>query len=190
MPTPVEKYIEHLDSIFDVTPQFFKNESLDPHFPGVTSIVYRNIPEEGYITGFTYGLSVVNHAAYEHGRPELCISVKSERIEWGQVAGYVANSLRGDCPFRYGDSINFKEQISEESEMDAFFMFAPSLLDPEYYLHIDIGADYCVDITGLYPMYSEEMDVLQEIGLEEFWHHANFDLYDINRKRITKNEPS
>jgi len=29
----------------------------------------------------------------------------------------------------------------------------------------------------------EEAAVLEEIGLEKFWHHDNFDMYDVNRKR-------
>lgn len=184
MESPVETYLAHLDSIFEREPLFFDNESKDADLPGVTSIVYKDIPEPGYITGFTYGLSIVEHPDWKHCRPELCISVRSEGLEWARVAGYVANQLRGDCPFSYGDSINFREQISDESEMDAFFVFAPSIIGPELYDHIEIGTDYRVCIAGLYPMFSDEMPVLDKIGLKDFWHHENFDLYDVNRDRI------
>jgi len=80
--------------------------------------------------------------------------------------------------------MNFQRQICEESKMDAFFVFAPSIIGPDLYKDIDIGADYRVCIAGLYPMYSDEMPVLDQLGLKDFWHHKNFDLYDVNRAHI------
>ncbi|MDX2171964.1 MAG: hypothetical protein SFY56_02515 [Bacteroidota bacterium] len=183
--TPVEKYLEHLDNIFQKEPELFKNDSLIEGIPGVTSIVYRDIPEKGYTTALTYGLSLVKHPSWKFGRPELCISVESSKIDWGQVAGFLANKLRGDCPFSYGQTINFYERISDDSEMDAFFIFAPGTLDKKDYLNIDIGTDYKICIAGLYPMYSNELEAYQKIGLEAFWHHPNFDTYSVRRKRIT-----
>lgn len=182
--TPVEKYLEHLDKIFRREPEFFKNDSLIEGLPGVSSIVYRDVPEKGYITALTYGLSLVKHPDWKFGRPELCISVESSGNAWAMVAGYVANHLRGDCPFSYGQTINFGERISEDSEMDAFLIFAPSTLDREDYLDIDVGLDYKINIAGLYPIYSEEMDVYDQIGLKAFWHHPDFDNYSVNRERI------
>lgn len=44
--TPIERYLEHLDSIFQKEPEFFKNDSLISGVPGVSSIVYRDIPEK------------------------------------------------------------------------------------------------------------------------------------------------
>lgn len=100
------------------------------------------------------------------------------------MVGFIANKLRGDCPFCYGQTINFGERISDDSEMDAFFIFAPSTLNSEDYSNIDIGEDYKINIAGLYPMYSDELDIYSEIGLEAFWHHPNFDNYSVTRKRI------
>ena len=183
--TPVEKYLEHLDRIFQTEPEFYKNDSLIDGISGVTTIVYKDIPEKGYTTALTYGLSLVKHDNWKFGRPELCISVESSNLEWGQVVGFIANKLRGDCPFSYGQTINFREQISNDSEMDAFFIFAPSTLDKDDYLNIDIGTDYKINIAGLYPMYSDELEVFEKIGLEEFWHHQDFDNYSVKRKKIT-----
>jgi hypothetical protein len=182
--TSAERYLEHLDGIFRQEPKFYKEDSLVDGLPGVTSIVYTDIPEKGYITALTYGLSLVRHPDWKYGRPELCISVESSNLDWGQVVGYLANKLRGDCPFSYGQTINFREQISDDSEMDAFFIFAPSTLDQEDYLNIDIGTDYKINIAGLYPMYSDELEVYEKIGLEEFWHHPGYDNYSVTRKRI------
>jgi hypothetical protein len=178
-------FLEHLDDIFQIEPEFYKNDSLIDGVPGVVSIVYRDVPEKGFITAFTYGLSLVKHPEWKYGRPELCISVESESSDWEQIVGFVANKLRGDFTFSYGQTINFREKISDDSEMDAFFIFAPSTIDKEDYSEIDIGTDYKINIAGLYPMYSEEIEVYQEIGLEKFWHHPNFDNYSVKRNKIT-----
>ncbi|GAA4166592.1 hypothetical protein GCM10022217_40620 [Chryseobacterium ginsenosidimutans] len=182
--TPIEKYIEHLDNIFQQEPLFYNNESLIDGVKGVTSIVYRDIPEKGFITAITYGLSLIEHPEWKLGRPELCISVESENLDWGIVAGFIANQLRGKASFCYGETINFGEQISEDSEMNAFLIFAPSILDKDDYLDIDVGTDYKINIAGLYPIYSDEIEVYNQIGLKEFWFHPNFDNYSVNRKRI------
>lgn len=181
---PAEQYLNHLDRIFQQEPELYMEKSLIEGIPGVTTIVYRDIPKKGYTTAFTYGLSLVQHPAWKVGRAELCISVSSPRLDWAQAMGYIANKLRGDCPFSYGQLINFEEKISDDSEMDAFFIFAPSTIDKEDYLHIDIGAGYKVSIASLYPMYSDEIEVYENIGLEKFWHHPNFDNYKVDRKKI------
>lgn len=182
--TPIEKYLEHLDKIFQVEPEFYSNDSIHPELKGVTSIVYRDIPEQGMITALTYGLSLIDHPDWINGRSELLISVDSDDIAWGQVAGFVANKLRGDCPFCYGNTINFREKISGKSEMDAFLVFAPSTLEKKDFLDIDIGLDYNINIAGLYPIYASEMNLINDWGLEKFWHHPEFDNYNVNRNRI------
>ncbi|WP_295127760.1 suppressor of fused domain protein [uncultured Chitinophaga sp.] len=180
-----ELYLRHLEQIFQREPEFYTMESPVEGLPGVTALVYKDIPEPGYITGFTYGLSLVEHPDWQLGRPELCISVKSENMAWATVAAYMANHLRGDCPFLYAQTINFGDQIAADSPMDAFFVFAPSLLEREDYVNIDIGLGYKINIAGLYPMYAAEIPVLEAMGLEKFWHHPHFDLYDVNREMIT-----
>lgn len=182
--TPIEKYLAHLDKIFQTKPEYYGDESKKDGIPGVTSIIYKDIPEKGMVTGITYGLSLENHPDWKFGRPELIITVDSKDISWAQVAGYLANSLRGDCPFSYSNTINFREKISDESEMDAFLVFAPSILDKKDYLNIDIGLDYKINIAGLYPIYASEMEYIEKNGLEKFWKHPDFDMYNVNRKRI------
>lgn len=182
--TPIEKYLSHLDNIFQIEPEFFGGDKKGDH-PGVTSIVYSELPESGMITGLTYGLSLVEHPDWKLGRPELLISVESTDKSWAQAAGFIAEQLRGDCPFSYSYTVNFGEPISDESEMDAFLVFVPSILDKEFCLNVDIGLDYKINIAGLYPIYSTEMKLVNEWGLEKFWHHPDFDNYNVNRKRIT-----
>lgn len=182
--TPVEKFMAHLDRIFQTEPEYYKEESETDGIAGVTSIVYKDIPEKGMITGITYGLSLGNHPDWKLGRPELIITVDSKDASWAQVAGYLANSLRGNCPFSYSNTINFGEKISDESEMDAFLVFAPSILDKKDFANIDVGLNYKINIAGLYPIYAPEMEYIDKNGLEKFWKHPNFDMYNVNRKRI------
>ncbi|SFO70171.1 Suppressor of fused protein (SUFU) [Chitinophaga sp. YR627] len=183
--TPAALYLEHLDKIFQVEPAFYREASNTEGLPGLTAIVYKDIPEKGYTTAFTYGLSLGTHAEWTLGRPELCICVASDNDAWGQVAAYIANRLRGDCPFLYGQTINFGTRISEDSDMDAFFIFAPSILDREEYTDIDVGTDYKINIAGLYPMYADETDAYEKLGLKDFWHHPDYDNYSVNRKKVT-----
>lgn len=184
--TPVEKYLAHLDRIFQTEPEFFIEKSEKDGIAGVTTMVYKDIPEKGMITGVTYGLSLGNNPNWKFGRPELIITVDSKDISFAQVAGFLANKLRENCPFSYSNTINFRESISDESEMDAFLVFTPSILDKKDFSNIDIGLNYKINIAGLYPIYSSEMDFIEKNGLETFWKHPNFDLYNVNRKRIVE----
>lgn len=182
--TPTEKYLQHLDDIFQQEPEFYSHKSALEGVPDVTAIVYRDVPEKGYITAFTYGLSLVKHPDWELGRPELCISVASSDLNWGLVAGYIANQLRGECPFAYGETINFGQPITADSAMDAFFIFAPSTITAGDYLNVDIGLDYNINIAGLYPMYATELGLYEKTGLEGFWNHPGYDNYSISRAPI------
>ncbi|WP_298499563.1 suppressor of fused domain protein [uncultured Algibacter sp.] len=184
--TPVEKYLAHLDRIFQTEPEYFIEKSEKDGIDGVTTMVYKDIPEKGMITGITYGLSLGNHPDWKFGRPELIITVDSKDISFAQVAGFLANKLRENCPFSYSNTINFREKISDESEMDAFLVFTPSILDKKDFSNVDIGLNYKINIAGLYPIYSSEMEFIENNGLEKFWKHPNFDMYDVNRKRVTK----
>jgi len=185
--SPAEQYLNHLNKIFKKEPLLFKEESLDKNLPGVTTIVYENVPEKGMITSFTYGLSLGNHPDWKNGRPELTLTVKSENFSWGRISGHLANWLRDKCPFSYGDPIDFQERISDDSEMDGFLVFAPSIFkNKSDYDNLDIGTKYRIYIKGIYPIYSSEIEVMPKLGFEKFWKHPNFDLYNVNRKRITE----
>ncbi len=182
--TPVEKYLAHLDSIFQREPEFFKNESLIEGVNNVTAIVYRDYPTIGYITAVTYGLSLVEHPDWTTHRPELAICVESEEINWGIVIGYIANHLRGRVPFTYGNTINFGQQISKDSEMDAFLIFAPLIFEKDEFMNIDVGADYKINLAGMYPIYNDEIPLYNQLGPEEFWKLPGFNPYKVSREKI------
>ena len=184
--TPIERYLTYLNNIFQVQPTLSTHESGIDGVEGMTSIIYENIPKKGMITGVTYGLSLIEYDEPKNERPELIISVKSEDVAWIKAITLLASQLRGDCPFTYGDAINFRERISMESNMDAFWIFAPDILEKEQFLGIDIGTDYSINLAGIYPIYSSEIQLINRIGVEKFWHHPDFDKFNVIRKRIEK----
>jgi hypothetical protein len=103
----VERYLAHLDALSDdVEPEFWPVESTKPGLKGVTAIGYRGLPEPGMLLGLTYGLSLVDHELWQHGKPELCICVQSEDPLWVLAVATLAEQLRGDCPFQYGDTLS------------------------------------------------------------------------------------
>jgi hypothetical protein len=117
------------------------------------------------------------------GRPELSICVKSQDPAWVLAISYLAERLRHDCPFSYGNTINFGEAISSDSSMDGFVVFAPIALDPAD-AHVDVGDELPIHIVGMYPTYASERRLIAEHGLEAFW-QKEWDPYDVTRPPVS-----
>lgn len=180
----LERYLDHLDSIFLVEPELFSLDPLEDDGADVICIVYSDIPETDMITGLTYGLSEVSHPEWIYSRPELSITIDSSDIAWPLAIAEMARNLRGICSFRYGNVINFGEQISSESDMSGFLIFASAILGAETALGIDLGDEHSVSIAGAYPIYDSERAVIGEIGIGAFFDHPDFYIYDPQRPLI------
>ncbi|WP_329112223.1 suppressor of fused domain protein [Streptomyces sp. NBC_01353] len=174
MASRIEKYLAHLDRLSGGRePRFFPVESTKQGLRGVTEIVYDDLPD-GLLTTLTYGLSLAEHPDWQQGSPELCLSVNSTNVIWAHAVGFLAEQLRGTCPFSYGSTINFGERIVPESEMTAFCVFAPIVLDRDDYLGIDVGVPGheghdVINVQGMYPIHEVERQFINEHGLEAFW---------------------
>jgi hypothetical protein len=143
---------------------------------------YHNFPQDGTNTAITYGLSEANNPAGSNYKPEVIITLDTEKEDWGLAVGSLVAELRGKRKFSEGDLFTFEKPISEESEMIGFFVYTPSLLDEEQsVVEIDTTT---IQLVGMYPIYPEEVDLYNSIGLEEFWFHEEFDLYDPKRKNL------
>ncbi|MFE2972939.1 hypothetical protein ACFXKC_57455 [Streptomyces sp. NPDC059340] len=64
-----------------------------------------------------------------------------------------------------------------ESEMTAFCVFAPIVLDRDDYLGIGVGVPEheghdVINIQGMYPIHEIERQFINEHGLEAFWKSA------------------
>jgi hypothetical protein len=184
MPNNAELFMTHLDAITGgIEPAITKIDSTHEGMRPVYVFTYRNWPQPDFITGFTFGLSESTHPDWKYGRPELMISVESLDHSWCEAIGYMAERLRGDCPFCYGLAINFCAEISDHSQMDAFLIFGPPHLDKS--MQSVTLNDYTCNIAGMWPMYSTEIEIYNELGLEKFWHHDDWDPMNVNRPPIT-----
>ena len=155
------------------------NTRPDLNLPFVAAFAFQDTPEPGLITGFTYGLSLAGHPLWRFGTKELAITVASSKVEWPISIGIVAERLRGECPFEYGNTVSIGEAITDDTQMTGFVMFAPSFPeDPND--EIDVGDAVPVGLTGCYPIYASERDFITRHGFEEFA-KFDWDAYDITR---------
>lgn len=178
-----ECFLQHLERVTGRTEDVIRKiESSDKSLPDVFVFVYRNWPDAGLLTGFTLGLSAVVHPDWKLGRPELMISVESRDEAWTFAIGYMAERLRGKCPFCYGNTINFHANVSKESKLDAFLIFAPPFLTKEQ-MTVQFQ-DFRCNIAGMYPMFSSEFARYEELGLERFWELPSWDPFNVKRKPI------
>jgi hypothetical protein len=183
MKSRAELYLDYLDGLMGIEPEFRFFGPEGGSQSRITSITYRDRPEDGLLTAFTYGLSLANHPDWKLGAPELLICVQSDDPAWGWAVAEVAARLRGQCPFSIGNTINFRERISEESEMSAFFVFFPIGLERED-AKVELP-DRTIHLIGMYPIYEGEIDLIGRIGPLAFWELEGFDPYDIRRPDLS-----
>ncbi len=176
----IERYLNHLDSLGGPEPTFNPVSGNPP----VTSITYADTPQKGYLTAFTYGLSLGDHPVWTFGKPELMISVKSNNIEWATAAAAVAFSMRGECPFSLGTTIDVGEPIASDSAMSAFFVFAPLILEQKSTI-VKLSR-YKLYINQLYPIYKGELDIIKAGGLEPFFKDERIDFADVTRRDFSQ----
>ncbi|QDV20774.1 Suppressor of fused protein (SUFU) [Gimesia panareensis] len=152
--------------------------------PEIKVIYFEHLPEEGTLTAVTCGLSQASHPDWEEGsKPELIVSLDTNDKNWGFAAGFFASAFFNEKRFSYGDIFQIDDPISDESEMCAYLVFAPSFLNQDE-ATFELP-DRTIHLKGLYPLYESEIDVYDQIGLEKFWHSDEFDMYDVKRKPVT-----
>jgi hypothetical protein len=181
MASNAELFIAHLESIFGQEDAIHKADAKDGG-PPVSVFVYKNVPEEGMITGVTYGLSLCTLPAWKLARPEMIVSVQSQDIGWPCAAATFVATFRGEKRFCYGDVFTTDAPLVADTQMDGFLIFAQSIL-PQEMVTVQMSG-YTVHFSQFYPIYREELPVYEKIGLEAFWKHKGFDMYDISRKPI------
>jgi hypothetical protein len=174
-------FLAHLDRVSGgLEPRFLPVPSTRPGLKGVTVMAYHDVPEAGCLTAITYGLSLAEHPGWHLSRPELCISVRSADESWALAAGYLAERLRGDCPFSYRNTIGFGEPVCAESALSSFVVAAPAVPGRDDFTGICLGDGDHVSIADLYPIYDSERAYIQEHGLEAFC-ELNRDPCDVHR---------
>jgi len=180
--TDSELFIDYLTETFGHEDHIFVEPACDGG-PRISVFVYRDCPEPGMITGITYGLSLRAHPEWTLSRPEMVISIESSNIEWPQVALGFASWFASEKRFRYGDIFTVDGSLTSDTQMDAVLIFAQSILDSEDAV-VQLN-DYRVTLSQFYPIHRSEIPLYEKIGLEAFWHHPGFGMYDPKRPPIS-----
>lgn len=179
----LQDFREYIERIFLQDPEIFAFDSAIKTCAPVASFNYENVPEKDYITSITFGVSEFNNPEWTEGHPELMLTVQSTDMNWGKALAFIGAELIEEYNFEYGEVIHFGDQISKDSKMTSFFVFAPSILESDDYENIKIE-DRNINLVALYPIYKEEEETIEAVGLEEFMNHPSYDMYSVTRAPI------
>jgi len=181
MPKNHEIFLAHTEKVFGRAELIKMHDCPRGGIP-VSVFIYRNIPEAGMITGVTFGLSCYPHPDWKLSRPEMIISIKTEDIMWAWTAAYFSAEFRGEKRFLFGDVFTTEGPLASDTEMDGVLVFAQSILDPAVQA-VQLN-DYKIHFKQFYPIYRSELEVYRNLGLERFWKHEGFGMYDPKRPPI------
>jgi len=174
-----EEFLEQLEEMIGYEGDVYKLTEEDEK-PPLWVVIYDDVPDDGNVTAFTYGLSSVPVSDGE-ARPlrELVLSIESDNIDWGFAAGVLAKSLRGRCPFDKGNVVKFGERIAKDSGLSAFVAYPPTVLDED---QVQLELDgRTIEFMQLVPIYEEEIPVLESLGVDGFFADESFDIYKVDR---------
>lgn len=84
----IEQYFQRVELLTGGGGQLVDLDTEDSD-EAVSIIEYRNIPEPGDFTTFSFGVSDAHHPEWIETRPELLISVQSDDSAWGFCMGEI-----------------------------------------------------------------------------------------------------
>jgi hypothetical protein len=180
-PSPIEQYLSTIDS-FARHPATHQRITPDDVRPPLWILSYPNEPQEGWRASFSYGLSSVDHPLWRLGKPELMICVNTVDDAWGLAVGFLAMQHRGAVAFAYGSTFELGHRVSADSAMTAFLAFAPMDL-PKGATRIKLS-DRTLNLVQMYPIYADEIEVIQQAGPEAFLTRSTVDFHDIARPNL------
>jgi hypothetical protein len=175
----LREYLAELNILVGVTGRLIEVARSD--VAPLWMVAYDSVPETGSTTAFTFGVSSIRHPAWKEGCVELVISVDSIDEDWPISLGAIASSLRGKCPFSYGNVLRFGRPMSRESIMSSFFIFWPVILEKEQ--HQLRLSDRTITLKQAYPIYDSEADAIAAIGAERLFMTEGLDFAVVSRER-------
>jgi hypothetical protein len=182
MRSAAEIFLSRMETLFGFEPEFYKGETANDGLPTPSVMVFKNVPDPGYMTCVTYGLSLCGHPKWtQQRRPELIMTVNSRNIVWAITLADMITEMRGKFPFSYGQTITYPDKITEQSQLNSFLLFAPAILDTGDYMDIDVGEPYKICLTGIYPVSKQEIQFINDNGLEKFWKQEDLDYLNVYR---------
>ena len=160
------------------------HEIAEPEEDPVSVVVYEDMPEDGLLTAFSYGLSTAVHPEWVLGKPELMISVASRDIAWALCMGEIIRNARADALFEYGSVLQFGETIEDGCPMTSFLVFASNLLNAEQQ-GVALGKTR-INLAQLYPIHESEGDLVLEIGAQRFFFELGIEFENLKRPPVAK----
>lgn len=157
--TPADKLLDHFDRLAGSEARLVRISD-EGQSPAMHAALYSGFPQHNTLTGFTLGLSHFHPEGGAH--KELTISMRDDDESWVHACGFVAHQLREHCLFACGDTINFRAQIANSSDMSAFIVVHPSHIPPHDTI-VDIGVRQ-IEVVQLLPIYEQELNWLNEGG--------------------------
>lgn len=181
-----EAYIQFCENNFRRPVDVFKMwESSIPELPPIGVMIWRGHPEPGCLTAVTYGLSRMRKKEWIKAAPEMMIRLDTDNIQWALGMAYLVEAFREEKSFGWQTVLTMEEPIADESEMRGFFTFAPPLIEGEV-AEYQRGNDIPIILSGFYPIYLGERDILPLMGLKAFWHHELYDPFSVTRPDLSK----
>lgn len=171
----------HVGSIHVLPSQ---NKSL----PDISTFIWHDNPEPKMMTVVTYGLSLMHKQEWTKGRPELMLRLETRDESWAFAMASFVHMFREEKTFAYQTILTTDPPLVPGTLMRGFFTFAPPLADPET-MTFASSHGLPIRLTGFYPIYIEEKELLPKIGLEAFWQHKAFDPFSTSRPNLAKIEP-
>lgn len=175
-------FADYAEQIFGPAQRIFQIEATDGG-PDVQVYVYPDVPREGLTTCITFGLSCVEHEAWEDSKPELILTIASERPEWAIGTAFVAANFRGLRDFRYGEILPVDGELAADTHMRGFVTSECELLDipPP---HLDMH-EYLLSFVQINPIHESEKAVIESMGLRDFMRYPTLDIRDPRRKPVS-----
>jgi hypothetical protein len=153
--------------------------------PKITTFIWHDCPELGIMTVVSYGLSLMHKPEWTKGRPELMLRIETNDEAWGFAVAAFIDAFREEKSFVYQTILTMDQPLVPGSEMRGFFTFAPPLSEPEV-MTFESAEGLPIHLSGFYPIYLEERELLPKVGLEAFWKHEQFDFLNPNRPNLAK----
>src|SRR5262245_45461134 len=94
MPNDDELFLSHIEMLLGKKADSFSRiDASEPSLPPIHAIFFHDVPEPGYTTAVTFGLSLANHPEWKVGKPELLLCVQSADEAWGEAVASVVEAF-------------------------------------------------------------------------------------------------
>jgi hypothetical protein len=184
-PERLARYVAQVSSLTAVEPRVRALLGREQAPARVVAVVCPGTPEPGHITGFSYGLSLVDHAGWGPVRRELCLTVRSDDAEWAMIPGRMVAALRGMTAFDPGQAFSYAERFVEGSPLTSAVLAEPA--SQWRAAAIDLGSTDpgpaepdTIEFVGVYPVYPAERDLVYAHGFDALW-RLKWDRFDPSR---------